>query len=114
MRHYPDSIARKDARLLELLHELEASMPAGSYQIVDHWDADLCAIGVAARNDPRRLVYVSTHDQAEGTYAFECEAPLADGAPDDSDDYQVVDQGDGLELDTLLLKISAHLLRGKE
>jgi hypothetical protein len=110
MSQYPDSIQQKDPRILELLHELEASMPAGSYQIVDYWDADLCAIGVASKSDPRRLVYVSTYGQQDGAYAFECEAP-----PDEaSADFQVTDQGDGLMLETLLQKIRAHLRRGAE
>lgn len=105
----PSSTEHEDPRLLALLHELEASMPAGSYQIVDHWDADACAVGVSSQNEPRRLVYISTYDQEDGAYAFECEAPLED----DADDYQVVDEGNGLKLDTLLMKISSHLLRGK-
>lgn len=88
----------KDPRILELLHGLKASMPAGTYQIVDHWDADACAIGIASRGDPRRLIYVSTYDQEGGKYAYECEAPMGGG----SDEYQVVDQGQGLEIHQLL------------
>jgi hypothetical protein len=107
MRQHPDFIERKEPRIRELVHELEAVMPGESYQIVDHWDADTCAIGVASRSDPRRLVYVSTYDQSDGTYAFECEVPM----DADADDYQVVDEGAGLRLDTLLLKIREHLLQ---
>jgi hypothetical protein len=84
-------------------------MPAGSYRIMDHWDADACAIGIAAQRDPRRIVYVSTYDQEDGTYAVECEAPMEDG----SDEYQVVGQGDGLRFDELLPRIRMHILDGR-
>lgn len=110
MRQHPDSIARKHPRILALLRELEVSLPAGSHQIVDHWESDLCAIGVASPGDPRRLVHVSTYGQAEGTFAFECEAPPGDGC----EDYQVVARGEGLGRDALLQKIRAHLEPGRE
>lgn len=106
MRQHSDSMEHKDPRIRELLRGLKASMAAGSYQIMDHWDADACAIGIASLEDPWRLVYVSTYDQEGGKYAFECEAPMGSG----SGDYQTIDQGDGLRLDDLLLKIRVHLL----
>lgn len=107
MSQHPDSMEHKDPRILKLLRALESSLPAGSHRIMDYWDADSSAIGVAACDEPGRLVYISTHGQAEGTYAFECEAPTGDC----SADYQVVDRGDGVGLDALLQKLRVHLLR---
>lgn len=52
------------------------------FQVVDHWDADLCAIGVAAMNDESRIVYVSTFRQPPGIYWYECEVPTDTGLPE--------------------------------
>ena len=108
MKQHLPSLESKHPQIREFLGKLEASLPSGEYQLVDFWDADPCAIGVAARDDQRRLVYVSTYEQEDGTYAFECEAPPDDG----SDDYQVVEEGENLPFDALLQKIRSHLLRG--
>lgn len=107
MKHHLPSLDSKHPQIRDFLGKLEASMPSGGFQIVDFWDADPCAIGVAAPDDQRRLVYVSTYEQEDGTYAFECEAPPGDG----TDDSQVVDQGENLLFDELARKIRSHLLR---
>lgn len=108
MARAPDSIAGKDPRIQELLCRLEALLPAESYEIVDHWDGDVCAIGVACRHDPGRLVYISVFGEEDGRYAFECEVPMGEHPPE----YRAMNKGQGVTLDALLPAITSHLLPG--
>lgn len=71
----------------------------------DHWDADLCAVGIARSGGPRQLVYISTWKKRPGRYYFECEAPNGP-APTD---YEVVSQGDDVDFETLLAAMERHL-----
>lgn len=64
---------RKDASIWQLVGALAGRLDADQFQLIDHWDADLVAIGIARADDPARLVYVSTWQQPPGHYAFECE-----------------------------------------
>lgn len=65
----------KDASIWQLVGELAGRLDAHQFQIIDHWDADLFAIGIGRADKPGRLVYVSTYQQPPGHYAFECEEP---------------------------------------
>jgi hypothetical protein len=63
----------KDPSILALLDRLDLS--AHNWLIVDHWDADECAIGIARADQPRRLVYISTFETGPDRYAYDCEEP---------------------------------------
>ena len=95
--------ARKDRTIRELITRLE--LAARGWQVVDHWEADLQAIGVATKQDPRRLVYVSTFSRAPGHFDYQCEAPAG---PDD-EDYTTTTSGDDVDYETLLKVLEAHL-----
>jgi hypothetical protein len=71
----------------------------------DHWIEDRCAIGVAHRAAPRRLVYVSTYKLACGRYDYECESPVGPG----STEYTVTACGFDVDFPALLSVIIAHL-----
>jgi hypothetical protein len=75
------------------------------WMIVDHWEGDLCAIGIARISEPRRLVYVSTFNKNSGRYDYECEAPSGPNDPD----YVEVDRGQDVTLDELLDALVRHL-----
>ena len=66
---------QKDETILQLLHRLTERLGARAFDVVDHWDADLCAIGIARPDDHRVLVYVCTFGQQAGTYAVSLELP---------------------------------------
>jgi len=93
----------KDKSIQRLLRDLP--LEARSWVTVDHWDDDLLAVGIARRDEPRRLVYVSTRKAARGRYYYECEVPTG---PDPTD-YQVTDEGDDVDFDTLLRAMTKHL-----
>lgn len=94
---------RKDKSIWVFLGELAHRLPSENYRVVDHWEADLRAIGVAALNDPDRLVYVCTFGQPAGKFAFECEAAGKD-AP-----YAVTSRGVASSVDEIVLIIAQHL-----
>lgn len=75
------------------------------WAIVDHWDADLCAIGIAHPRRLRRLVYVSTWRMRPGRYSYECEAP---SGPKETD-YEVVETGEDVDFVTLTSVMARHL-----
>ena len=99
-------IVRKDSTIRELLALL--GLASRGWQIVDHWEADLQAIGVATQRDPRRLVYVSTFSRAPGRFDYQCET--AAGSDDDS--YTTTATGHDVDYETLLCAMEAHLSGG--
>lgn len=65
----------KDPLLLRLLEAVADALRGAPLVLVDHWDGDFFAIGIAAEREPNRLVYVSTLQQASGHCFIECETP---------------------------------------
>jgi hypothetical protein len=95
----------KDPSILQLLEQLD--LPRNGWAIVDHWEADLCAIGLARPSAPRRLVYVSTYGKTEGEYDYQCEEALGS----EPDDYVTTDARQGVDLPTLVAVLRRHLDR---
>src|SRR5262245_18865523 len=93
----------KDQSVLRLLVDL--GLDRHRWTVVDHWEADAFAIGVAAKLDPRKLVYVSTLRRAPGRFDFEAELPAG---PEETD-YRVVDRGENVSFEDLLRAIVRHL-----
>jgi len=79
----------KDRSIAELVSRLCARFPE-EIEVVDHWDADLCAIGFRLKGRPAPLVYVSTWKKETGRFSVvveesapagkktECEVPDCD------------------------------------
>lgn len=55
----------KDKSLIDLIEKLKLRVNFSLIEIVDNWDADLCAIGLKRQE---RLVYLSTWNFADGIY----------------------------------------------
>lgn len=89
------------------IRDLVARLRLGSrgWQVVDHWEADQCAIGVAAIRDPRRLVYISAFSRAAGRYDYECEMSVGLNA----DEYKTTASGEDVDYDTLVKVMETHL-----
>lgn len=62
----------KDQRLMVVLTELEESLGPGAFRIVDHWESDRMAIGIAHPNDEHLLAYVALGN-ADDRYEVELE-----------------------------------------
>jgi hypothetical protein len=69
---------RKDKSIWKFLGELADHIDSRKYQVVDYWEADLHAIGVASPNNPDHLVYVCSFEQPPGTFVYECETSNAE------------------------------------
>ena len=95
--------ARKDKAIRELVARL--GLASRGWQVVDHWEADLQAIGIATKDDPRRLVYVSTFSRTPGHFDYQCETPA--GPADEN--YTTTAYGEDVDYETLLSAMEAHL-----
>ena len=73
--------------------------------LVDHWDADRCAVGIANGIEPRRLVYVSTYGKASNNFDYECEVP--NGVQ--PTEYRTVASGNDVSLTKLVTALEEHL-----
>src|SRR5262245_53519893 len=93
----------KDQSILALLAKLQ--MSSRRWTTVDHWEGDLCAIGIATKQQPRRLVYVSTYGKAHDRYYYACEEPRGI-APEE---YETIDRGEDVDFKTLMKAIEKHL-----
>ena len=70
----------KDATILRLLDRLTEHLEPGTFDIVDHWKGDLCAIGIARSAKPGFLVYTSTFGHHDDTCFVSLELPPAAGS----------------------------------
>jgi hypothetical protein len=95
---------QKDRSVLKMLDTLAEKLDPKTWTVIDHWDADRFAVGVAKKTNPKLLVYVSTHEQAEGRFCFECEVQ----ADRDDSEYRVVRKEVGVDVDSLVSAILAH------
>ena len=73
--------------------------------VVDNWDSDQCAIGIAKSDNPRHLVYVSTFGKDNGFYDYECEVPTGS----DPTDYATSKMGKNVGFDEFLKELQKHL-----
>jgi hypothetical protein len=84
----------KDRSIITLVDQLRSRFGSDAFVIHDHWEADLCAIGLAARDEPARLVYISTFGKPEGRYDASLELP-----PASNDDFPYTPAGDRWDVD---------------
>jgi len=93
----------KDPEIDQLLHRLD--LDARGWQYVDNWDADMCAVGIGARTDPRLRAYVSTWRQPPDRYFFSCEVPTGE----QRDECETVLEGEASSYEALLTVLVRHL-----
>jgi len=78
----------------------------GRFAVVDHWDADLTAVGVGAADDPGRLVHFSIFKRRRGRYYVSLELP-----PQVGEDFPYV-QGavfEDIDFEQLAAIVAEHL-----
>jgi hypothetical protein len=95
----------KDATITELLDWLRERL-GNTFTVTDHWEADLCAIGISAPNDPAQLAYILSWGRPAGFYAVELEsAPRNDSEMP----YRDIGKFDSVSREELLGIIAKHL-----
>ena len=80
-------------------------LPRRGWMVVDHWESDLCALGIAALHDPRRLVYVSTFNMPPGLFSYECEV----GVGPNMEEYTTTGYDNNVTYEELVGAIKQHL-----
>jgi hypothetical protein len=93
----------KDKSILELIAMLP--IDAMGWIVIDHWQADRFALGIAHPRSPRRLVYVSTFRCSPHRYNYECEVPSGGS----SMEFDVNAAADGVNFEELLQVIREHV-----
>lgn len=96
----------KDPAILAALDRLWSRLGRDTFVLVDHWESDLCAVGIASPRDHRVLIYISCYGEPPGCFAYELELPPP---PGDDFPYQVAGTGDGLSLEELAVVVAKHL-----
>jgi hypothetical protein len=66
---------KKDTTIVQLLEILRDRLGAGAFEVVDHWEADMSAIGIASPRDHRVLAYLGCFGREPGSYDVELESP---------------------------------------
>ncbi len=96
----------KDTSIQDVVNFLFQHLGEDAFQVVDHWGADFFAIGIARKDAPETLVYISTWQKPDGRCAAtlqSAEEPWRDvscGAEVDLED---------LSFQELLLLVRLHL-----
>jgi hypothetical protein len=98
-------IPSKDAEIREVLSWLRDRL-GPTFLVIDHWDGDLCAIGVAATHDPKQLVYISSWNRPGGRYFVELETAPAPGS---EMPYTSVSKFDTVDREELACIVAQHL-----
>lgn len=65
----------KDKTIETTLRRLQNALGASFFDIVDHWEGDLCAVGIARPDNHSILVYISTWTPSAGYYDVHLELP---------------------------------------
>ena len=75
----PDIRFDKDPAIIELLERLRRRLGPEAFDVVDHWEGDPTAVGIASPREHGVLAYLSTFDRPPGRYDVELEWPPAPG-----------------------------------
>ena len=71
----------KDPRLLAVLDYMRQRLGASSFEIEDHWEADLLATGIRSRTNPNVLAYVALSGNDRFTVTIEVDARQGSDIP---------------------------------
>jgi hypothetical protein len=95
----------KDKTILDLIERLKLIINFKDLEIVNYWDADLCAIGFRKNN---KLIYISTYNFVVSKivkYDFDLE--LMDKL--DKTNFKVIKEGRGVSEPTLINELKKFL-----
>ena len=105
----------KDGAILDAVEHLRMRLGPDEFQIIDHWEANLIAIGIASSSDLQQLVYFSLESGGERRFYVSLEA-----APTEGSELPYMDCGEfnNVDLEKLTEIVAEHLglrpLRGVE
>jgi hypothetical protein len=97
----------KNDAVLKLLSRLQYRLGGGRFQIVDHWESDLDAIGVAHPRNRELLAYIAAYGPED--FYVELELPPEHGS---ELPYSVAGQFRSLTFDEVAQIVAKHLSSG--
>src|SRR5262245_31754550 len=100
---------QKDHTITRLLPRLRQKLGDGAFDVVDHWESDLCAVGIARPDDHAQLVYVCTYGLPNGRYFASLEFPAQGAEQSANHPYTPAGERDGLSFEGLVRIIQKHL-----
>ncbi len=71
---------QKDQSIIRLLDGLTTRLGPRAFDVVDHWDGDWCAIGIARPDNHGVLVYISTYGEGDERCSVSLELPPRPGS----------------------------------
>jgi hypothetical protein len=96
----------KEAVVVETLNDLRARLGSSAFQIVDHWETDRAAIGVARHDQPDQLVYFCSYGDLPRRYFVSLEAPAV---VENELPYTSVADHHDVDFEALVGLVAAHL-----
>lgn len=99
-----DAKFQKHDAVLKMLSRLEHRLGSGTFQIVDHWESDLDAIGVAHPSNGELLAYIAAYGPED--FYVELELPPEQGS---ELPYSVAGQFRSLTFDEVARIVAKHL-----
>jgi len=96
----------KDESIKEVLTRLFQEFGQSNFAISDHWESDLCAIGVKNLTDRKHLIYICTANLPKGRYFVEVEKANSET---DLTDYDVVGNFNNINFEELSEIVKKYL-----
>ncbi len=94
----------KDEDIRQVITSLQDELGLDAFDIVDHWETDSLAIGIARPDNHKTLIYIATCE-SDNRYFVSLENP-----PVDEDfPYQQGEIFDGIDFITLMNVVKKHL-----
>ena len=101
----------KDPAIFDVLDRLRLRLGSDCFVVTDHWEPDLCAVGISSPSNPGVLVYISTYNESPNRYGYELETP----PPAGSDAlYEVAGRGSDISFEELANVVADHLSRADQ
>ncbi len=96
----------KDQTIRSAVEQLRARFGSNAFDVRDHWTDDPCAIGLSARKEPGRLIYISTFGRPPGRFNVAFELPPADGS---EHPYTPAGEQTDVDMERLASLVATHL-----
>jgi hypothetical protein len=76
-RRIPSQVAclSKERKLISTILRLSEIFGDQAFDVVDHWESNFCAVGIAQKMNHSILVYIDNFEQDNDTYHVELERP---------------------------------------
>ena len=98
-------INNKDKSIIDFVNMIQHEIDSHGWIIIDNWDADRFAVGIAKKANPKILVYISTYEKSPFKYDYECEMPENDQGLE----YEAIDKEVDVDIKKVVSILKQHL-----